>query len=129
MIEITRCAWDENTPDKLRGACGEWADITRSNVEKGIEQLHHITGSNVDVWAVTRGEVAAHGSELVICYVGGKGMREAGFALKNAAIKQGFKTIRYHTTEPAIHRLYQMYGFAGEEVERVYRLSLGGGHG
>lgn len=129
MIKITRCNWSDDTPEKLRGACDGWEAITRANVESGKEQLLHFTGENVDVWAVIRVEEVAHGLEMVVCYSGGHGMKAALFALKDMAIKNGFVSARYHTTKPSIYRMYRKYGLCGEEVERVYRVNLGGAHG
>lgn len=126
MITITQRQWSESSPKDLRGSClDDVADI-RQQVETGRAHLYHITGNDVDVWAVTRGEEVAGRSELVICCVGGHGMKAAGEALKKAALESGFQTIRYHTRNQAVQRLYQQYGFAGSEVERVYRIELGG---
>lgn len=126
MIKIKQCPWSDKTPKDLRGSCLNDVAQIRAEVEAGKSHLYHITGERVDVWAVTRGEVAGQKMELVICCVGGVGMGAAGVALKKAAAEQGFQTIRYHTHKPSIQKLYEKYGFAGKEVERVYRIELGG---
>ena len=126
MIKIIESPWLDSTPNDLRGSCGEDTPIIKANVENGRAFLYHLVGEGVDVWAVTRGEDAAHGKELVVCCVGGRGMKKAGAALKEAAIKGGFNSIRYHSKNAAVQRLYESYGFAGVELERVYRLDLGG---
>lgn len=127
MIQITESPWLDSTPRDLRGSCGADVEIIKSNVQAGMANLYHLTGNGVDVWAVTRGEDAAYGKEFVVCCVGGRGMRLAGHALKEAAIQSGFNSIRYHTKNAAVQRLYKRFGFAGNEVERVYRLNLSGG--
>lgn len=128
-MKITRCNWSDSTPQDLRGACEGWEEITRANVESGKEQLLHFTDDDVDVWVVIRVEEVGHGLEMVVCYSGGYGMKKALYALKELAIKNGFASARYHTTKPSIYRMYRKYGLCGEEVERVYRIDLGGERG
>lgn len=126
MIKIIQCLWSDSTPSDLRGSCGEDTEIIKASVESGAAHLYHLVGGGVDIWVVTRGEEAAHGLELVVCCVGGSGMKKAGEALKFMAIQNGFNSIRYHSKNAAVQRLYQKYGIAGVELERVYRLDLGG---
>ena len=126
MIKIIQCPWSDSTPSDLRGSCGEDTEIIKASVESGAAHLYHMIGGGVDIWVVTRGEEAAHGLELVVCCVGGSGMNKAGEALKFMAIQNGFNSIRYHSKNAAVQRLYEKYGIAGVELERVYRLELGG---
>lgn len=126
MIKIIQRPWSDSTPSDLRGSCLDDVAQIRAEVEAGKSHLYHITGESVDVWAVTRGEVVGQKAELVVCCVGGVGMQAAGVALKKAAIEQGFQSIRYHSHKPSVQKLYEKYGFAGQEVERVYRIDLGG---
>lgn len=125
-MKITRHQWSDSTPQDLRGASEGWEEFTRANVESGKEQLLHFVDDGVDVWVIVRIEEVAHGKEMVVCYSGGHGMKQALFALQDLAIKNGFKSVRYHTTKASIYRLYRKYGLCGKEVERVYRVNLGG---
>ena len=127
MIKIIKSPWLKSTPKDLRGSCGEDTEIIKASVESGAAELHHIFGGGVNIWVVTRGEEAAHGLELVVCCVGGSGMKKAGEAIKSVAIQNGFNSIRYHSKNAAVQRLYEKYGIAGVELERVYRVELGGG--
>lgn len=129
MITITQHQWKDSTPKDLKGSCGADVEIIKESVESEAAHLYHLTGDGVSVWAVVRGEEAAHGLELVVCCVGGRGMKKAGAALKEKALESGFNSIRYHSKNAAIQRLYKQYGIAGVEVERVYRLELGGVNG
>ncbi len=124
MTQIIMKKWSENTPNDLRGSCVEDVELIRADVEKGLAHLYQIVGKGVCVWAVTRTEAISGGTELVVMCVGGKGMKKAGEALIDAAKRNGFISIRYHSRNDAIPRLYSMYGFMGEELERVYRLSI-----
>lgn len=126
MIKIIKSPWLESTPKDLRGSCGADTEIIKASVENGAAHLYHMIGGGVDLWVVTRGEEAAHGLELVVCCVGGSGMKKAGEAIKSVAIQNGFNSIRYHSKNAAVQRLYEKYGIAGVELERVYRLDLGG---
>ena len=127
MTQIIMKKWSANTPNDLRGSCMEDVELIRSDVEKGLAHLYQIVDKGVSVWAVTRTEAINGGTELVVMCVGGKGMKKAGKALINAAKRNGFISIRYHSRNEAIPRLYSMYGFMGQEVERVYRLPISEG--
>lgn len=129
-MKIARCNWSDSTPADLRGACEGMEEITQEKVESGKEQLLHFTAQGVDVWCVVRIEsVQGSGLEMVVCYTGGYGMKAVAFALKDLALRNGFNSVRYHTTKPSIHRLYRRWGLQGVEAERVYRLILGGERG
>ncbi len=126
MIKIIKSPWLESTPKDLRGSCGEDTEIIKASVESGAAHLYHMIGGGVDLWVVTRGEESSCGLELVVCCVGGFGMKKAGEAIKSVAIQNGFNSIRYHSKNAAVQRLYEKYGIAGVELERVYRVELGG---
>jgi len=127
MTQIIMEKWSESTLSDLRDSCSDDVDFIRTDVEKGLAHLYHIVDKGVSVWAVTRTEAIKGGTELVVMCVGGKGMRKAGKALIAAGKKNGFISIRYHTKNEAVARLYSMYGFMGHELERVYRLPLSEG--
>ena len=125
-MKATRLDWPEIVPPKLEKACGDDMEIVAREVREGISHLYHIVGDGVDLLVVTRGEEYPNGKELVIVCVAGLGMEQVGqFLIDNARIL-GFDSIRYHCKNQAVQRLYQQYGFAGEEIERVYKVALGG---
>jgi len=66
----------------------------------------------------------AEGSEMVIVCGEGRGAVAAAAILKQKAIERGYKTVRFHTSRPALQRLLKKYGFF--EAERVYRTVLDG---
>ena len=128
-MKATRTAWPEIVPPKLLKACGDHVATISKEVQEGISHLYHLEGNQTDLWMITRGEAFPEGKELVIVCVGGEGMEQAGQFLIDNARALGFDCIRYHASNPATHRLYQCYGFGGVEVERVYKVGLGGEHG
>jgi hypothetical protein len=127
MILINRRPWANDTFKKLRGSYDEDAAQIERDVKTGKKHLYQISGKGVDVWAVVKAESSGKGHQLVVCCVGGVGMKEAGNVLMKSAKKQGFESIRYHIKNAAVQRLYSMYGFAGKELERVYKINLVGG--
>ena len=128
-MKATRHAWPEIVPPKLLMACGDHVASIAKQVQDGVSHLYHLKSELSDVWVVTRGEEFPEGKELVIVCVGGEGMEQVGQFLIDNARALGFDCIRYHASNPATHRLYNRYGFGGVEVERVYKVDLGGGHG
>ena len=128
-MQVTRLDWPESVPPKLKKACGEDVKVVAQEVREGISHLYQIVGNAVDLLVVTRGEEYPNGKELVIECVAGIGMEQVGQFLIDNARNLGFDTIRYHCQNQAVQRLYERYGFAGEEVERVYKVTLGGGNG
>lgn len=118
MIDALK--WTTDTDRKLRFSAGADLSLIRASVKQGKAQLYRLTDNKTDLHVVARGE----DTELVIVCVEGRGMKSAGPALIKAAKSQGFKTIRYHCQNPAVQRLYQRYGFAGCEYERVYKIEL-----
>ncbi|MBJ7539251.1 hypothetical protein [Marinomonas transparens] len=128
-MKATRKSWTEDTAKNLCGSCGEDVETIKKEVNEGVSHLYHLEGENVDLWVVTRGESFPEGSQLVILCVGGKGMKEVGPFLIDQARAFGFASIRYHTKNPAVHRLYCGYGFGGVEQERVYKVDIGGADG
>jgi hypothetical protein len=119
MIDAIK--WASDIDQRLAVSAGDDLSEIRADVIAGRADLYRIAGDKTDVHMVARGE----GSELVIMCVEGVGMGPVGPVLIDSAKRQGFKTIRYHCKNPAVHRLYQRYGFAGVECERVYKINLG----
>lgn len=128
-MKATRKTWPDVVPEKLLAACGDHVATIAQEVQDGISHLYHLEGDQTDVWAVTRGDEFPDGKELVVVCVGGDGMEQVGQFLIDNARALGFDCIRYHASNPATHRLYRRYGFGGVEVERVYKVDLGGVHG
>lgn len=128
-MKVTEQAWTEDTPEKLRGACKGDQETIKAEVQSGLAKLFHIESDSADLWVVLRFEQYAEGDEMVVVCVGGHGMASVGEFLIAEATRQGLKAIRYHCQNQAIQRLYERYGIAGKEVERVYRVALGGEHG
>jgi hypothetical protein len=121
-MKVSLISWPYVVPDKLLKACGDDFKSIRNSVQDNESNLYHFQGDNTDLFMVIRSE----GSEMVVVCVGGEGIKEAGQYLIENAQKLGFTSIRYHAKNPAVHRLYSGYGFGGEEVERVYKIALGG---
>lgn len=128
-MNIAKLEWTEQTDRDIAQAAGADLPLIRDQVKAGLAQLYRLQSQNTDLLVVARGETAVTGKELVIVCVQGKGMKDAGPALMEAAKRRGFETIRYHCENPAVQRLYQRYGFAGFEAERVYKIELGGCYG
>jgi len=126
-MKVTRISWPypHQMPEKLLKACGDDFASIRNQVQDGLAHLYLIEGENTHVWVVTRGEELPEGKELVIVCAAGYGMKDVGQLLIDNAKRLGFDSIRYHGSE-ATHRLYSGYGFGGVEVERVYKVALGG---
>lgn len=129
-MKVTEQSWADDTPEKLRGACGGDNETIKAEVQGGLAKLFHLEAVDVDLWAVLRFERYIEGDEMVVVCVGGHGMENVGSFLIDEANRQGLKAIRYHCqSKSGMQRLYERYGFAGEEVERVYKVKLGGAHG
>lgn len=124
-MNVQRINWPLEVPEKLMKACGDSFKTIRNEVQDGICHLYRLEGQETEVLIVTRGEETPDGKELVIVCAAGHGMKEAGQLLIDNARSLGFDCIRYHGSE-ATHRLYSGYGFGGHEVERVYKVALGG---
>lgn len=124
-MKANRINWPYKLPEKLAIACGKDLSAIRNEVQCGICHLYHLTSKNTDILVVTRGEEVLEHKELVIVCVAGHGMKEVGQFLIDNARSQGFDSIRYHCQD-AVQRLYSQYGFAGKEIERVYRVEVGG---
>lgn len=125
---VNRVSWPVVVPEKLKKACGDDLEIIRNEVQDGVSHLYQIESENTDLIVITRGEETPAGKELVIVCVAGHGMKDAGQLLIDNARRLGFDSIRYHANE-ATNRLYRGYGFGGVEVERVYKIELGGNDG
>jgi len=123
-MKISQIKWADNTPDLLRGSCAGEEDFIRSQVENGDAVLLRFEDSDADIYAVIRAETESLGEEMVVMCVGGHGMDKTGLCLIELAKEHGFKSIRYHAKNIAVQKLYEKYGIAGKEVERVYRLAL-----
>ncbi len=128
-MQVTRLDWPEIVPPKLQKACDCDLDIVANEVKEGVSHLYQLTSDKADLLVVTRGEIYPDCKELVIVCVAGEGMEQVGQFLIDNARALGFDSIRYHCKNQATQRLYERYGFAGEEVERVYKVTLGGGNG
>lgn len=128
-MKIKALSWTKQTDRDIAQAAGADLPLIREQVKAGQADLYHLESDHTDLLVVARSETAVTGKELVIVCVQGQGMKDAGPVLMDAAKRQGFKTIRYHCENPAVQRLYQRYGFAGYEAERVYKIELGGCYG
>ncbi|MFD1385150.1 hypothetical protein ACFQ45_17505 [Rhodanobacter aciditrophus] len=124
-MKVQRINWPLKVPEKLLTACGDDFKTIRNQVQDGIAHLYKLESDNTDLLVVTRGEETPSGREFVIVCVAGHGMKDAGQFLIDNASRLGFDSIRYHANE-ATHRLYSAYGFGGDEIERVYKVALGG---
>lgn len=125
-MKIDRVSWPLNVPEKLKKACGDDFVTIRNQVQDGISHFYKFESEDTDLLIITRGEETPSGKELVIVCAAGEGMKEAGQVLIDNARRLGFDSIRYHASSEATHRLYSGYGFGGVEVERVYKVALGG---
>jgi hypothetical protein len=123
-MKVTQAKWSAETPKLLRGSCESYDETIKTQVERGACQLYHLESVGVDLWLVVRFEEYVEGNELVVLCVGGIGMREVGKFLIDTARNLGFQSIRYHASNPAVHRLYCRYGFGGVEAERVYKVNV-----
>lgn len=127
-MKVSRINWPYEVPEKLAKACGADLKTIRNQVQDGVSHLYKFASKDADLLVVTRGEETPSGKELVIVCVAGQGMKDAGQLLIDNARRLGFDSIRYHASA-ATHRLYSGYGFGGVEVERVYKVALGGNDG
>lgn len=125
-MKITALDWTAQTDRDIAQAAGADLPLIRDQVKAGEADLYRLESDQTDLLVVARGESNVTGKELVIVCVQGRGMKDAGPALIEAAKRQEFESIRYHCENPAVQRLYQRYGFAGYEAERVYKIELGG---
>lgn len=125
-MKITALNWTAQTDRDIAQAAGADLPLIRGQVKAGEADLYRLESDQTDLLVVARGESTVTGKELVIVCVQGRGMKDAGPVLIEAAKREGFESIRYHCENPAVQRLYQRYGFAGYEAERVYKIELGG---
>lgn len=125
-MKITALNWTAQTDRDIAQAAGADLPLIRDQVKAGEADLYRLESDQTDLLVVARGESTVTGKELVIVCVQGRGMKDAGPALIEAAKQQEFESIRYHCENPAVQRLYQRYGFAGYEAERVYKIEVGG---
>lgn len=128
-MQVTQHEWTDDTPEKLRGACSGYVETIKEEVQAGQAKLFHLESETADLWVVLRFESSPDGDEMVVVCVGGHGMASVGEFLISEAARQGLSAIRYHCQNEAVQRLYERYGIAGKEVERVYKIELGGAHG
>lgn len=126
---VQRVSWPVVVPDKLARACGDDLEAIKAEVMSGICHIYSIESDSANLLVVTRGEESPAGREFVIVCAAGRGMKDAGQFLIDNARRLGFDSIRYHAKSPAVHRLYSGFGFGGVEVERVYKVDLGGARG
>lgn len=120
-MNITLMNWTDEIGQKLQKSAGDDLAIIKRMVQENSAQLYQLRSDKTDLLMVAR---ASGADELVVMCLEGSGLKDAGVAIIEAAKKQGFKTIRYHTASKAIQRLNKLFGFAGDEVERVYRYTV-----
>ena len=124
-MKVSRINWPLDVPEKLISACDDDLCFIQKQVQDGICHLYKFESETADLLIVTRGEETQSRNELVIVCAAGHGMKEVGTLLIENAKRLGFDSIHYHCNE-AVQRLYSQFGFAGEEIERVYQVALRG---
>ncbi|RTR33525.1 hypothetical protein [Shewanella atlantica] len=114
--KVTSLAWQKLAPallDDLR--------IIQSEVSQGTAQL--IAWGDNEFFTVLRGEISAHGKELVIVAAAGKNSVAHLQAIHKQAKAQGFVSVRLHTMRPeSMLRMGKSLGF--EKAETILRAVL-----
>jgi len=100
---------------------GDDLRIIQSEVSQGAAQL--IAWGDNEFFTVLRGEMSAHGKELVIVAAAGKNSVFHLHAIHQQAKAQGFVSVRLHTMRPeSMLRMGKSLGF--EKAETILRAVL-----
>lgn len=95
----------------------------QQQVNSGIAQLWEIDTDQGKSWMVSRVEhPEGQAPELVICCFKGCDLNTISPVIVDAAMQQGFGSIRYHTQRKGLNRLIIDLGFT--PYETVYRRKL-----
>ncbi len=119
-MKIERKAWSEEAAQGLGETLRDCEDLLREQVEQGIAELWHVGGHS---WMITRTEhLPGRKPELVVCCYKGQDLNTVTQLIMDAATKQGFGSIRYHTRRKGLNRLVADLGF--EYMETIYHKNL-----
>jgi len=115
--------WLDNATAGLTKSLRDALPILKKQVNAGIAQLWEVDTDNGKSWMITRAEYpTGEAPELVLCCYEGRDVKLVTKHILDAAIKQGFGSIRYHTHRKGLNRLVIDLGFM--PYETVYHKKL-----
>lgn len=116
--------WLDNATAGLTRSLRDALPILKRQVNQGIAQLWEVETDKGKSWMITRVEhpIGGDGPELVLCCYEGCDVKHVTQHILDAAIKQGFGSIRYHTHRKGLNRLVIDLGFM--PYETVYHKKL-----
>lgn len=115
-MKVRRLGWNSRVSEIFAPVLGSDEIEMRMQIQQGIAEIWQLD----TLFLITRIEE----SELVVCCAIGQGLKELAPLINRAAKQKGCKTIRFHSTRPALSRLLKVWKF--RELERVYQMEVAG---
>lgn len=125
MIDIIlHKQWLDNATAGMKLSLRDALPILKEQVNKGVAQLWEVHTEKGKSWMITRVEtpIGCDKPELVLCCYEGCDVKVVTKHILDAAIKQDFGSIRYHTHRKGLNRLVIDLGFM--PYETVYHKKL-----
>jgi len=120
QVNFVRQSWSDDAEQGLGETLRNDTELLRQQVDSGTAELWRV---NDHSWMITRVEpVPGRKPELVVCCYKGRDLNTVTQHIMQAAIKNGFGSIRYHTRRKGLNRLVQDLGF--EFMETIYQKTL-----
>ncbi len=119
-VKFERKAWSDEAEQGLGETLRDDMELLRDQVEQGTAELWRVDNHS---WMITRIEpIPGRKPEMVVCCYKGRDLNKVTQHLMQAALRQGFGSIRYHTRRKGLNRLVSDLGF--EFMETIYQKNL-----
>lgn len=122
MVEIVNKPYSAELAKRLTPALGDYSADILGEIKRGESMIWEI-GNTLYVVRIERD---SQGLEMVVVVAVGANIKETAKRLIEQAHNIGCYSVRFHTSHKGLARLIAL---PFEEVERVYRLDVGGLHG